>query len=102
MWSQKGVEVIFRVAWTGSFLPQDGRVGVTFSLVDTAGLYLPSIPIPSRGLCHSRPASVALYLGSVSSLGTPDPRQENLAGFLHGDLIPPPSGPMWVPPGCCR
>lgn len=57
-----------RLDWVFSPLGLEGG-GHFFPSRQEAGLYLPSIPIPSRGPCHSRPGSVSLYLGSVSSVG---------------------------------
>lgn len=67
----EGKQVVFRVP---SGQKSGGHI---FRSKHAAGLYLPSIPIPSRGSCHSRPTSMGLYLGCFLPEDTA-PRQEDL------------------------
>lgn len=100
MWNQKSKKVIFRVAWAGSVSLQDRKVVVTFSLVDMLLDFIaPAFPSPPEALVTPDQRVWAFIWTLLPPWEHQVLEQENLAGFPHGSLIPPPV-PMWNSPGC--
>lgn len=100
MWNQKSKKVIFRVAWAGSFSLQDRKVVVTFSLVDMLLDFIaPAFPSPPEALVTPDQRVWAFIWTLLPPWEHQVLEQENLAGFPHGSLIPPPV-PIWNSPGC--